>query len=253
MTTIAFCNHKGGVGKTTSAASIGVAMARQGKRVLLVDLDGQANLTGIFVQEEAEDSIYDALVEKASLPIVHIEANLNLVPSNLNMSAAEAKMTQLIQREMRLANLLAKQKSNYDYILIDCPPSLGIVTINAFFAADEIYVPVAAEILPLKGMMMIENVLEDLREAKPDIRISGVFVTRFDSRKNINKSVEEAVRAQYEDVVFKTHIRDHVSLSEAPGSGGSIFDYDSKGRGAQDYLALTREIIERTKNNVYKA
>lgn len=248
MTTIAFCNHKGGVGKTTSAASVGVAMARQGKRVLLVDLDGQANLTGIFIQEEVEESIYDSLVEKAPLPLVHIEDNLDLVPSNLNMSAAEAKMTMImVQREMRLANLLAPQKANYDYILIDCPPSLGIVTINAFFAADEIYVPVAAEILPLKGMMMIENVLEDLREAKPEIKISGVFVTRFDSRKNINKSVEEAVRAQYEDVVFNTHIRDHVSLSEAPGSGGSIFDYDAKGRGAQDYLALTQEIIERTK------
>ena len=247
MTTIAFCNHKGGVGKTTSTASVGVAMARQGKRVLLVDLDGQANLTSIFLQEEAEESIYDSLVEKAPLYLVHIEDNLDLVPSNLNMSAAEAKMTMImVQRGMRLANLLASQKTNYDYILIDCPPSLGIVTINAFFAADEIYVPVAAEILPLKGMMMIENVLEDLREAKPDIKISGVFVTRFDSRKNINKSVEEAVRAQYEDVVFQTHIRDHVSLSEAPGSGSSIFDYDSKGRGAQDYLALTQEIIERT-------
>ena len=248
MTTIAFCNHKGGVGKTTSTASVGVAMARQGKRVLLVDLDGQANLTSIFLQEEAEESIYDSLVEKAPLYLVHIEDNLDLVPSNLNMSAAEAKMTMImVQREMRLANLLASQKTNYDYILIDCPPSLGIVTINAFFAADEIYVPVAAEILPVKGMMMIENVLEDLREAKPDIKISGVFVTRFDSRKNINKSVEEAVRAQYEDVVFQTHIRDHVSLSEAPGSGSSIFDYDSKGRGAQDYLALTQEILERTK------
>ena len=248
MTTIAFCNHKGGVGKTTSTASVGVAMARQGKRVLLVDLDGQANLTSIFLHEEVEESIYDSLVEKAPLHLVHIEDNLDLIPSNLNMSAAEAKMTMImVQREMRLANLLASQKANYDYILIDCPPSLGIVTINAFFAADEIYVPVAAEILPLKGMMMIENVLEDLREAKPEIKISGVFVTRFDSRKNINKSVEEAVRAQYEDVVFQTHIRDHVSLSEAPGSGSSIFDYDSKGRGAQDYLALTQEILERTK------
>ena len=248
MTTIAFCNHKGGVGKTTSTASVGVAMARQGKRVLLVDLDGQANLTSIFLHEEVEESIYDSLVEKAPLHLVHIEDNLDLIPSNLNMSAAEAKMTMImVQREMRLANLLASQKTNYDYILIDCPPSLGIVTINAFFAADEIYVPVAAEILPLKGMMMIENVLEDLREAKPEIKISGVFITRFDSRKNINKSVEEAVRAQYKDVVFHTHIRDHVSLSEAPGSGSSIFDYDSKGRGAQDYLALTQEIIERTK------
>lgn len=248
MITIAFCNHKGGVGKTTSTVSVGVALARQGKRVLLVDLDGQANLTGIFIPEEVEKSIYDSLIDKAPLPLHHIEDNLDLVPSNLNMSAAEAKMTMImVQREMRLANLLAQVKAKYDYILIDCPPSLGIVTINAFFAADEIYVPVAAEILPLKGMMMIENVLDDLREAKPEIKISGVFVTRFDSRKNINKSVEEAVRGQYADVVFNTHIRDHVSLSEAPGSGGSIFDYDGKGRGAQDYLALTQEIIERTK------
>jgi len=121
MTTIAFCNHKGGVGKTTSKASVGVAMAKQGKRVLLVDLDGQANLNGIFLQEEVEESIYDSLVEKAPLPLVHIEDNLDLVPSNLNMSAAEAKMTQIIQREMRLANILSKQKENYDYILLDCP------------------------------------------------------------------------------------------------------------------------------------
>lgn len=246
MTTIAFCNHKGGVGKTTSTASVGVAMARQGNRVLLLDLDGQANLTGIFLHDEVDVSIYDTLVDKAPLPIVHIEDNLDMVPSNLNMSAAEAKMTQLIQRELRLSNVLSNVKKHYDYILIDCPPSLGIVTINAFFAADDIYVPVSAEILPLKGMMMIENVLDDLRDAKPGIRISGVFVTRYDMRKNINKSVEEALRSQYADVVFNTHIRDHVSLTEAPGSGSSIFDYDPKGRGAQDYLALTLEILHRT-------
>lgn len=247
MKVISFCNHKGGVGKTTSAASIGVCMARQGKRVLLVDLDGQANLTGIFVKDDIESSIYNAIVEKAPLPILHIEENLDIVPSDLNMSAAEAKMTALVQREMRLSYLLAKVRPNYDYILIDCPPSLGIVTINAFFASDEIYVPVAAEILPLKGMMMIENVLEDLREAKPELRITGVFVTRFDTRKNINKAVEEEIRRQYSDVVFDTHIRDHVSLSESPGSGGSIFDYDPKGRSSQDYAALTAEILQRTK------
>lgn len=247
MTTIAFCNHKGGVGKTTSTASVGVAMARQGKRVLLVDLDSQANLTGFFLREDVEVSIYDSLVEKTPLPLVHIEDNLDLAPSNLNMAAAEVKMAPLIQREMRLANLLAKQKANYDYILIDCPPSLGIVTINAFFAADQIYVPVAAEVLSLKGMMVIENVLDDLREAKPEIKISGLFVTRFDGRMNICKSVEEELRTQYADAVFATHIREHVSLLEAPASGGSIFDYDAKGRGAQDYLALTGEILERTR------
>ena len=162
------------------------------------------------------------------------------------MSAAEVKMSGLFNREMRLTHILAKVKDNYDYILIDCPPSLGVVTINAFFAADDIYVPISPEILPLKGMLMIENVLEDLREAKPESAITGVFITRFGSRKNINKAVEE-VRKQYANVRFNTHIRDNVSLSECPGANCSIFDYDTNSKGAQDYLNLTREILERNK------
>lgn len=214
---------------------------------MLVDLDGQANLTGIFVSaDQVEKSIYNALVEKEALPIIGIENNLDLVPSDLNMSAAEVKMSGLFNREMRLTHILAKVKDNYDYILIDCPPSLGVVTINAFFAADDIYVPISPEILPLKGMLMIENVLEDLREAKPELAITDVFITRFDSRKNINKAVEE-VRKQYANVIFNTHIRDNVSLSESPGANCSIFDYDTKSKGAQDYLNLTREILERNK------
>lgn len=149
MRTIAFCNHKGGVGKTTSTASVGVAMARQGKKVLLVDLDGQANLTGIFVSpENIEKSIYDSLVDKQPLPIHKIEKNLDLVPSDLNMSAAEVKMSGLFNREMRLTHFLAKVKDSYD-------------------------------------------------EAKPELAITGVFITCFDSRKNINKAVEEEVRKQY--------------------------------------------------------
>ena len=214
---------------------------------MLVDLDGQANLTGIFVSaDQVEKSIYNALVEKEALPIIGIENNLDLVPSDLNMSAAEVKMSGLFNREMRLTHILAKVKDNYDYILIDCPPSLGVVTINAFFAADDIYVPISPEILPLKGMLIIENVLEDLREAKPESAITGVFITRFGSRKNINKAVEE-VRKQYANVIFNTHIRDNVSLSECPGANCSIFDYDTKSKGAQDYLNLTREILERNK------
>lgn len=248
MKVITFCNHKGGVGKTTSTLSVGAAMALQGKRVLLVDLDGQANLTCMFTNpDELDESIYNALVEKQELPIIHVENNLDLVPSNLNMSAAEAKMTTIIQREMRLNVLLSKIKSSYDYILIDCPPSLGLVTINAFFATDEIYIPVAAEVLPLKGMMMIENILSDLKEVKPELRITGIFVTRFDSRKNINKDVKKALQEAYPEIMFQTHIRDTVSLTEAPGAGGSIFNYDPKSRGAEDYLALTAEILERTK------
>lgn len=186
------------------------------------------------------------LLRKKLYLLLGIENNLDLVPSDLNMSAAEVKMSGLFNREMRLTHILAKVKDNYDYILIDCPPSLGVVTINAFFAADDIYVPISPEILPLKGMLMIENVLEDLWEAKPELAITDVFITRFDSRKNINKAVEE-VRKQYANVIFNTHIRDNVSLSECPGANCSIFDYDTKSKGAQDYLNLTREILERNK------
>ena len=203
---ITFANHKGGVSKTTSTASIGACMARMGKKVLLIDLDGQANLTLYFIpnEDEVQASIFDSLVDGAPLPV----------------------------------------KQNYDYILIDCPPSLGIVTTNAFLAADEIIVPMTPELLPLKGMRMLDSFVSTLQRVKPNLRLGGVFIARFNHRK-LNKVVEQAVKSRYETITMQTRIRENIALAESAGSGQSIFEYDPQSNGAKDYQALTEEIISR--------
>ena len=236
---ITFANHKGGVSKTTSTASIGACMARMGKKVLLIDLDGQANLTLYFIpnEDEVQASIFDSLVDGAPLPVKHIRENLDLVPSSLEMASAEIALTNLLAREQLLSRLLEPVKQNYDYILIDCPPSLGIVTTNAFLAADEI-------IVPLKGMRMLDSFVSTLQRVKPNLRLGGVFIARFNHRK-LNKVVEQAVKSRYETITMQTRIRENIALAESAGSGQSIFEYDPQSNGAKDYQALTEEIISR--------
>ena len=241
---IAIANHKGGVGKTTSAASIGSCLAGKGFRTLLVDLDGQANLTSYFLPEEDEDrnSVFDSLVNNTSLPIYSIKENLDMVPSSLEMAGAEVSMTNIVAREQLLNIALKPVKANYDYILIDCPPSLGIVTTNAFLAATEILVPMTPELLPLKGMSMLESFVESLRRVKPELKINGVFITRFNNRK-LNKVVETALKERYSEITYQTKIRENIAVAESAGSGSSIFEYDTESNGAKDYAALTEEII----------
>lgn len=242
---ITFANHKGGVSKTTSTASIGACMARMGKKVLLIDLDGQANLTLYFIpnEDEVQASIFDSLVDGAPLPVKHIRENLDLVPSSSKWQAQGA-LTNLLAREQLLSRLLEPVKQNYDYILIDCPPSLGIVTTNAFLAADEIIVPMTPELLPLKGMRMLDSFVSTLQRVKPNLRLGGVFIARFNHRK-LNKVVEQAVKSRYETITMKTRIRENIALAESAGSGQSIFEYDPQANGAKDYQALTEEIISR--------
>ena len=237
---ITFANHKGGVSKTTSTASIGACMAMKGKKVLLIDLDGQANLTLYFIpnEDEIETSIFDSLVNGVPLPVKHIRENLDLVPSSLEMASAEIALTNLLAREQLLSRLLEPLRKDYDYILIDCPPSLGIVTTNAFIAADEIIVPMTPELLPLKGMRMLDAFV------KPSLRLGGVFIARFNHRK-LNKVVEQAVKERYESITMNTRIRENIALAESAGSGKSIFEYDLNSNGAKDYLALTEEILSR--------
>lgn len=241
---IAIANHKGGVGKTTSAASIGSCLAGKGFKTLLVDLDGQANLTSYFFTEEDEDrsSVFDSLVNNTALPIYSIKENLDMVPSSLEMAGAEVSMTNIVAREQLLNIALKPVKANYDYILIDCPPSLGIVTTNAFLAATEILVPMTPELLPLKGMSMLESFVESLRRVKPELKINGVFITRFNNRK-LNKVVETALKERYSEITYQTKIRENIAVAESAGSGSSIFDYDTESNGAKDYAALTEEII----------
>ena len=244
--TITICNAKGGVGKTTSTASIGACMAMMGRKVLLIDLDGQANLTLYFMPnaDDIEVSIFDSMVEGVPLPIHNVKENLDLVPSSIEMASAEISMTNLIAREQILNKLLCMVKDRYDYILIDCPPSLGIVTTNAFLAADEIFVPMTPELLPLKGMRMLDNFIATLKQVKPSVCLSGVFTTRFNNRR-LNKVVENAVRSRYKDIMLNTRIRENITLAESAGSGKSIFEYDANSNGAKDYKALTEEIMNR--------
>ncbi|EFI71949.1 MULTISPECIES: ParA family protein [Segatella] len=241
---ITLANFKGGIGKSTSTASIGACLAMKGYKVLLVDLDGQSNLTLYYVQnaDNLETSIFDTLIHDASLPIINVKPNLDIVPSSLEMASAEIAMTNMLARELLLTRALTSVKSHYDFILIDCPPSLGIVTTNAFLAADEILVPMTPELLPLKGMKMLDSFVSSLQVIKPSVKLNGVFITRYNHRK-LNKVVAEALKNRYADITFHTIIRENISLAESAGSGKSIFEYEPNSNGAKDYLELTNELI----------
>lgn len=246
-TVITIANHKGGVGKTTSTATIGVALAIKGKRVLLIDLDAQQNLSFTLTQnEDPEKSIYDSLVNDEPLPIVNVRENLDLVPASLELARAEIDMATKIAREGILKSLLEEHMERYDYIFMDCPPALGIVTTNALVASDKLYIPLTAEALPLKGLTMLDDVVNEVKKrVNPRIELGGVFFTRFNNRK-LNKEVVGMIQNRYGEKVFSTKIRENISLAEMPLSGQSIFEYDPKSNGASDYMALAEEIIART-------
>lgn len=247
--TIAIGNQKGGVGKTTSTACIGAALALRGKRVLLVDLDAQQNLTFTLTQnEDPETSIYDTLVKDQPLPIVPIRENLDLVPASLDLARAEIDMATMMAREGILKSCLDEQKEKYDYILMDCSPSLGIVTTNALVAADKLYIPLTAEALPLNGLTMLDDIVREVkRRVNPMLELGGVFFTRFNNRK-LNREVISMVEKRYGEKVFQTKIRENISIAEMPLSGQTIFEYEPKSNGAADYQALVDEIISREEN-----
>jgi len=242
---IAIANHKGGVGKTTSVANIGAALARKGKRVLLLDLDAQQNLTFFFLKEdEVETSIYDALRGEAALPIVNVKENLDLTPSSIDLARAELDLNAKIAREGILKKLLAGVADNYDYILLDCPPSLGTITYNALVAANDLYITLTAEALPYKGLTMLEEVVEEIKSLNKELSISGVLITRYNNR-NLNALVEEQIRERYGSKVFDTKIRENIAVAEAPLEGVDIFEYAPDSNGAKDYGSLSEEIISR--------
>lgn len=247
---IAFANHKGGVGKTTSVANIGAALNQKGNRVLLVDLDAQQNLTSCFLPDDRvealEVSIYEALVGKAPLPVIPLRDGLSIVPSGIELARAEIDLSQKLAREQLLKRLLQPIAEDYDFILLDCPPSLGVITTNALTAAEALYIPLTAEALPLKGLRMLEAVVEEVRESiNPTLSLSGVFVTRYNTRKSLNNMVLETIADKYGSVVFNTKIRENVAIAEAPLMQQPICEYAPKSKGAEDYEALTEEILSR--------
>ena len=242
---ISLSNHKGGVGKTTSTINIGAGLNRLNKKVLLIDLDPQANLSQSLGIEEPERTIYGALKGEYNLEPMEIIPGLDLIPSTLDLSGAEIELSGEAGREYILKELIDPLRGSYDYILIDSPPSLGLLTINAFTASDEVYIPLQAQYLALQGLTKLMEVIAKIKSRlNKNLKVGGVFVTQYDSRKVLNRNVVETIKSHYKDQVFKTAIRDNIALAEAPTQGLDIFRYNPKSYGAEDYLSLCKEITK---------
>lgn len=240
---IAVANHKGGVGKTTSVAALGSALAAKGRRTLLVDLDAQANLTTSFLAEEPEETIYDSFKDGKPLPVVRLRENLDLVASSLDMAGAELDLSSRYSREYILRKLLKPLEGEYDYVLLDCPPSLGLVTINGLVAATELYIPLTAEALPSRGLAKLTNIVQMVREnLNEDLRLSGVIITRWEGT-NLSKMVEEQLRSLFGGTIFQTKIRKNVAIAEAPLYAKDVIAYAPDSNGARDYRALAEEVL----------
>ena len=241
---IAVANHKGGVGKTTSTQNIGAALAKLGKKTLLLDLDPQGNLSDAFGYDNVEESIYDALTGKADVPIIKLSDHLDLIPSNLDLSVAEVELSGRTGREYTLKDVIDEVVKQYDYVLIDCPPSLGLLTINALTACHEVYIPLDSHYFSMKGLDKLMFIINQIKKRlNTSIRISGVFMTRYDPRVVVNKNIAAMVEEGFPDTLFKTKIRNNVALVEAPIENQDIFSYAPKSNGAKDYTALTAEIV----------
>jgi len=250
--TIAFINQKGGTGKTTSTANIGAGLVRLKQKVLAVDLDPQANLTyhlGIKAGE-LKASIAEVIEGRAGIEEAIVERDgPDVIPSTLSLAETEARIFNVTGREHLLKGALAGLNRAYAFILIDCPPSLGILTVNALVASKEVYIPLEVQALPLQGLRAIRDIVELARERlNPGLKITGIIATKFDGRKNLNKEVLETIREHFGALLFKTVIRDTVRLAEAPSYGQDIFTYAPRSYGAEDYLNLCKEILKREKN-----
>jgi chromosome partitioning protein len=243
---IAITNHKGGVGKTTSAINIGAGLCRLGKRVLLIDLDPQANLSQSLGIREPTVTIYGAIRGEYPLQPVTIQKRLDIIPSTLDLSGAEIELSSETGREYILRELLETVKNGYDYTIIDSPPSLGLLTVNALTSADEILIPLQAQYLALQGLTKLLEIVDKIQKRlNKGLHIGGVFITQYDSRKILNRNVVETIQEHFKQTVFSTQIRDNVALAEAPTQGIDIFRYSPKSYGAQDYMALCKEIVKR--------
>lgn len=240
---IAIANHKGGVGKTTSVAAIGAILSEMGKRVLLIDLDAQANLTSSLLREEQENTIYRALRGDEALPVIQAKENLYIVPSSLELAGIELELSGRMSREFIIKELIEPVLPEYDYILLDCPPSLGLITINALTASHYLYIPLTAEALPSKGLTMLLDIMGMVQKRlNKDIALGGIIITRWE-KSNLSLMVEEMLRATYGEIVFTTKIRKNVSVAEAPLHSKDVIAYAPTSNGAKDYRALVNEIL----------
>ena len=247
---IAVANQKGGVGKTTTAVNLAACLAKEGRKVLLVDSDPQGNATsGLgFDKRDVRKCVYDNIINDVPMAdtLKHTAyENLDVIPATIQLAGAEIELVSLMNREGRLKNALERVKHDYDYVIIDCPPSLGLLTINALTAASSVMIPVQCEFYALEGITMLMNTIQLVqRNLNPALKLEGVVMTMFDSRTNLAQDVVEEVKKYFKTKMYKTIVPRNVRLSEAPSHGMPVIDYDSKSKGAQVYMELAQEVID---------
>ncbi len=247
---IAITNQKGGVGKTTTSVNLSAALAMHNRKVLLLDIDPQGNATsGIGISKaDVQTDIYDVLVNDA--PIENAVYNVNVeglqvVPATIQLAGAEIELVSVVSRERRLKKALTEIREQYDYIIIDCPPSLGLLTINALTAADSVLIPIQCEYYALEGLSQLINTIRLVQKhLNVNLEIEGVLLTMFDARTNLGTQVIEEVKKYFQDKVYTTIITRNVRLSEAPSYGQSILEYDGKSKGAEAYTELAKEVMK---------
>lgn len=248
---ISVANQKGGVGKTTTTVNLASILARRGKKVLLIDADPQGNATsGLGVEKEVEFSTYDILVNDTEIQNAIQDTmikNLKVCPSDINLAGAEVELVSMMSREQRLNEKLNEAKNQFDYILIDCPPSLGLITLNAFTASNSVLIPVQCEYFALEGLGQLLNTINLVKKhLNKNIQIEGALLTMYDIRTNLSNQVVKEVKKYFNNKVYKTVIPRNVRLSEAPSYGMPIIEYDIKSKGAKSYIKFTKEFL---KNN----
>ena len=246
---IAIANQKGGVGKTTTAVNISTTLAKLGKKVLLIDGDPQGNATsGVGIDKDTEISLYDAIIGDVDLKTTlqpTVVKNLLVCPSNMNLAGAEVELVSQMSREFRLKEKLDEVKDDFDFIFIDCPPSLGLITVNAFTAADSVLIPVQCEYYALEGLQQLLNTISLVKKhLNKNLEIEGAVLTMYDIRTNLSNQVVKEVKKHFDDKVYKTVIPRNIKLSEAPSYGMPISIYDPKSKGAKCYEKLSKEILK---------